>query len=91
MQRWPEKEVFEERYLYSALISGVDMEQAIGRATRLLSSRPADSMRKLLVALGEIRMANPKSAATALQRIDLGDLTPGQRSPLRHHAGRRLR
>lgn len=78
VQRWPEKEVFEERYLYSALISGVDMEQSIGRASRLLSSRPADSMRKLIVALGEIRMANPKSAATALQRIDLGDLTPGQ-------------
>lgn len=78
VQRWPEKESFQERYLYSALIAGVDMEQAIRHSQELLNSRPADSLRKLIVALGHYRLGNPAAAAGALQRIDLGDLSPGQ-------------
>ncbi|HSJ02394.1 MAG TPA: hypothetical protein VK956_08075, partial [Verrucomicrobium sp.] len=82
VQRWPEKETFLERYLYSALISGVDMELSMTRAEKLLSERPNDSMRKLIVALGQTRMANPKLAAESLQKIDLGELSVGQGSVL---------
>jgi thioredoxin-like negative regulator of GroEL len=78
IQRWPEKEMFRERYLYGALIAGIDMEQAIPQAQELLKARPTDSFRKLIVALGLVRQANYESAAKTLQQINLTDLSLGQ-------------
>lgn len=77
-RRWPDKELFLERYLYACLLSGLDMETAIDRAQKLLNERPADNQRKLIMALAHSRQLDPQSAARYLQQINLSELSMGQ-------------
>lgn len=77
-RRWPDKELFLERYLYACLLSGLDMEIAINRAQIMLTERPTDNQRKLIMALAHSRQLDPQSAARYLQQINLSDLSLGQ-------------
>lgn len=78
IRRWPDKELFLERYLYACLLSGLDMETAIDRAQKLLNDRPSDTQRRLIMALAHCRQLDPKTAGRYLQQINLSDLSMGQ-------------
>jgi hypothetical protein len=77
-RRWPDNQFFLERVTYASLLSGIEMEEAIRQAQRLVNARPDDSQRKLIMALALARQMDPKSATKYLERINLSDLSLGQ-------------
>jgi predicted Zn-dependent protease len=78
VRRWPENQTYQERHLYSCLLSGQDLEVAVKGAQKLLDARPNDSVRKLLMALAYYRLMQPNESFTRLQNINLPDLSVGQ-------------
>ena len=77
-QRWPENQLFQERYTYAALLSGIEMENAIEQAHKMHRAQPDDSQRKLLMALACARQMDPQAGTKYLNKISLSDLSPGQ-------------
>lgn len=80
VRRWPDDESYIENYLYSCLLIGHDMELALYNAKKLHARQPSNHPAKLLVALGYWRMHHFDQAAGYLQRMDLNELTEGQRA-----------
>lgn len=76
--RWPDNQEIRERSIYATLLSGINLELAIGTAQKMLEERPTDSRRKLLMALGHYRMMNFDAAAQNLNHIKLEELSAGQ-------------
>ncbi len=78
--RWPDDTNFVETYLYVSLLAGKNIELALRNAVNLLKIQPADSQRKLTVALARWRLRDTQQAVQNLQYIDLNPLTEGQRA-----------
>ncbi len=78
--RWPDDSTFAERYLYTNLLAGKNIELSLRNALKLLQIQPKDHLRKLTVALAHWRMQDIQQAVSYLQYIDLNPLTEGQRA-----------
>ncbi len=77
-RRWPDNQEFLERYFYSCLLSGTEMEVVAERCGKLFEARPNDSKRKLLMSLASFRMADRESCMRYMEGMSLRDLSPGQ-------------
>lgn len=80
VRRWPDDQAYVERYLYSCLLIGQDIELAIFNAQKLLKLQPKNHTGKLVAALGYWRIGDIDTASTYLQYMDLNKLTEGQRA-----------
>ena len=78
--RWPDDTNFNETFLYISLLAGRNIELSLRNAVNLLKMQPADSQRKLTVALARWRLKDNQQAVQYLQYIDLNPLTEGQRA-----------
>ncbi|MDB6075914.1 MAG: hypothetical protein JWO89_3554 [Verrucomicrobiaceae bacterium] len=77
-RRWPDDQSFMEDALYAKLLQGIEIETSLSRAENLLAANPNDSTRKLLTALGYLRLSFPENSVTACQNLDLRSTTAGQ-------------
>ena len=77
-RRWPDNQEFLERYFYSCLLNGTEMEVVAERCGKLYEARPNDSKRKLLMSLASYRMADREACIRYMEGMSLRDLSPGQ-------------
>ncbi|MEI6537592.1 MAG: hypothetical protein WCN98_19775, partial [Verrucomicrobiaceae bacterium] len=77
-RRWPDNQTFLERYFYSCLLNGSEMEVVGERCRKLYEARPDDPLRKLLMSLASYRMGDLDSCVRYLKETSLSTLTPGQ-------------
>lgn len=78
--RFPEDSEFLDKALYISLLVGNDVETSLRKAMKLLQNQPKDNHRKLMVALGYLRIQDQRQALNYLQYMDLNLLTEGQRA-----------
>jgi hypothetical protein len=78
--RFPEDSEFLDKALYISLLVGNDIETSLRKALKLLQNQPKDNHRKLMVALGYLRIHDQRQALNYLQYMDLNLLTEGQRA-----------
>ena len=76
--RWPEDPKFAEEALYSDFLQGLRTETSLPRALYLLQASPNDSTRKIIVALGYLRLGDIESAINTCQEIKLTEVNEGQ-------------
>ncbi len=76
--RWPDDPKFAEEAFYSDFLQGLRTETSLPRAINLLQASPNDSTRKLIVALGYLRLGDIESAITTCQEIKLTEVNEGQ-------------
>lgn len=89
-RRWPDDQAFLEEALYAKLLQGIDIELSVSRAEGLLAASPNDSSRKLLAALGYLRLSFIDNSVSLCQNINNVMPTPGQQAVLAaifHDAG----
>ena len=89
-RRWPDDQSFLEEVLYAKLLQGIDIETSIGHAERLLAASPNDSSRKLLTALGYLRLSYIDNSVNFCQNINPDVTSAGQQAVLAaifHDAG----
>ncbi len=79
-RRYPDDQNYIENVLYARLLIGLDLENSLARAVRLLTANPNDSVRKLIVALGYWRLYDDASAIENCQKIDLNYTSVGQQA-----------
>jgi hypothetical protein len=77
-RRWPDNQEFLERYFYSCLLNGTEIEAVAERCSKLYEARPNDSQRKLLMSLASYRMLDREACVRYMQGMLLSDLSPGQ-------------
>lgn len=77
-RRWPDDQTFMEDALYAKLLQGIEIETSLSRAENLLAANPVDPTRKLLTALGYLRLSYPDNSVRACQNLNLAPTTPGQ-------------
>ncbi|MDB6138501.1 MAG: hypothetical protein JWO94_1573 [Verrucomicrobiaceae bacterium] len=77
-RRWPDDQSFTEDSLYAKLLQGVEIETSLSRAENLLAANPKDATRKLLTALGYLRLSSPENSVNACQDLNLIDTSAGQ-------------
>ena len=78
--RFPEDSEFLDKALYISLLVGNEVEASLRKAMKLLQNQPKDNHRKLMVALGYLRIHDKSQALNYLQYMDLNHLTEGQRA-----------
>jgi uncharacterized protein HemY len=78
--RFPEDSEFLDQSLYISLLVGHEVETSLRKAMKLLQNQPKDNHRKLMVALGYLRIHDQRQALNYLQYMDLNLLTEGQRA-----------
>jgi tetratricopeptide (TPR) repeat protein len=78
--RFPEDSEFLDKALYISLLKGDEVETSLRKAMKLLQNQPKDNHRKLMVALGYLRIQDNKQALNYLQYMDLNLLSEGQRA-----------
>jgi hypothetical protein len=78
--RFPEDSEFLDKSLYISLLVGHEVETSLRKAMKLLQNQPKDNHRKLMVALGYLRIHDQRQALNYLQYMDLNLLTEGQRA-----------
>ena len=77
-RRWPDDQSFMEDCLYAKLLQGIEIETSLARAENLLAANPNDPTRKLLAALGYLRLNYPDNSVTACQNINMLTASAGQ-------------
>lgn len=77
-RRWPDNQEFIERYFYSCLLNGTEMEVVAERCSKLYEARPNDSQRKLLMSLASYRVRDREACLHYMEGMSLRDLSPGQ-------------
>ncbi len=77
-RRWPDDQSFMEDALYARLLQGIEIETSLSRAENLLAANPEDPTRKLLTALGYLRLSYPDNSVKACQNLNLVPTTAGQ-------------
>jgi hypothetical protein len=73
-RRWPDDQTFKENSIYADLLLGENVERRLREAVDLLDMRPDDSARKLIVALGYSRLADPSNTVSYMQNVKLDDV-----------------
>lgn len=80
VRRWPDNPTYMEQLIYANLLVGCDIELAAPQVQKLLELKPGDDQRRLLMAFSLWRLKDFTAAAENLQKMDLRNLTPGQRA-----------
>jgi len=80
VQRWPDDPIYVERFLYVNLLAGRQLELTLLEVQKLLEQRPEDQLRRLLTALAHWRLSDFKAATPLLQKMDISQLSAGQKA-----------